>query len=71
LTRQEALRLFTRQNSWFLRMENKIGTIEAGKLADLAVLDRDYFAVPDVQIKQIRSVLTVVDGRIVHDAGIV
>jgi len=71
LTRQEALRLFTRQNSWFLRMENKIGTIETGKLADLAVLDRDYFAVPDVQIKQIRSVLTVVDGRIVHDAGIV
>src|SRR6266850_8341131 len=71
LTREEALRLFTRNNSWFLRMEDKIGTIETGKLADLAVLDRDYFAVPDVQIKQIRSVLTVVDGRIVHDAGMV
>ena len=70
LTRQEALRLFTRHNSWFLRMENKIGTIEVGKLADLAVLDRDYFTVPDVQIKQIRSVLTVVDGRVVHDAGV-
>jgi predicted amidohydrolase YtcJ len=69
LTRTEALRLFTKQNSWFLRMEDRIGTIETGKLADLAVLDRDYFAVPDVQIKQIRSVLTVVDGRIVHDAG--
>jgi predicted amidohydrolase YtcJ len=71
LTRQEALRLFTRQNSWFLRMENKIGAVETGKLADLAVLDRDYFTVPDVQIKQIRSVLTVVDGKIVHDAGVV
>ena len=71
LTRQEALRLFTRNNSWFLQMENRIGTIEAGRLADIAVLDRDYFAVPDAQIKQIRSVLTVVDGRIVHDAGIV
>jgi len=70
LTRQEALRLFTRNNSWFLRMENKIGTIEVGKLADVAVLDRDYFAVPDVQIKQIRSILTVVDGRIVHDSGV-
>jgi predicted amidohydrolase YtcJ len=69
LTRQEALRLFTRNNSWFLHMENKIGTIEVGKLADVTVLDRDYFAVPDVQIKQIRSVLTVVDGRIVHDTG--
>jgi hypothetical protein len=68
LTREEALRLFTRGNSWFLRMEEKIGSIEPGKLADLAVLDRDYFSVPDVQIKQIRSELTVVDGRIVHSA---
>jgi hypothetical protein len=69
LTREEAIRLFTRNNSWFLRMEEKIGTIEPGRLADLAVLDRDYFSVPDVQIKQIRSVLTVVDGKIVHDAA--
>jgi len=70
LTREEALRLFTRGNSWFLRMEERIGSIEPGRLADLVVLDRDYFSVPDVQIKQIRSVLTVVDGKIVHDAGI-
>ena len=70
LTRAEALRLFTRNNSWFLRMEDKIGSIERGKLADLAVLDRDYFAVPDVEIKKIRSVLTVVDGKIVYDTGL-
>jgi len=70
LTRAEALRLFTRNNSWFLRMEEKIGSIERGKLADLAVLDRDYFAVPDAEIKKIRSVLTIVDGRIVHDSGV-
>jgi predicted amidohydrolase YtcJ len=69
ITRQEALRLFTRGNSWFLRMENKIGSIEPGKLADLTVLDRDYFTVPDAEIRKIRSVLTVVDGRVVHDAG--
>ena len=69
LTRAEALRLFTRNNSWFLRMEEKIGSIERGKLADLAVLDRDYFTVPDTEIKKIRSVLTIVDGKIVHDAG--
>jgi predicted amidohydrolase YtcJ len=69
LTRQEALRLFTRGNSWFLRMEEKIGSLEPGKLADLVVLDRDYFTVPDVQIKQIKSLMTIVDGRVVHDAG--
>src|SRR5919205_2943447 len=68
ITRQEALRLFTRGNSWFLRMEDKIGSIETGKLADLAVLDRDYFAVPDEQIKQVRSAMTIVGGTIVHDA---
>jgi predicted amidohydrolase YtcJ len=66
LTRQEALRLFTRGNSWFLRMEDKIGSLEPNKLADLVVLDRDYFTVPDVQIKQIKSLMTIVDGKVVH-----
>ncbi len=70
LTRAEALRLFTRNNSWFLRMEEKVGSIEPGKLADLAVLDRDYFTVPDSDIKKIRSVLTIVDGKVVHDSGV-
>jgi predicted amidohydrolase YtcJ len=70
LTRQEALRLFTRGNSWFLRMEDKIGSIEEGKLADLVVLNDDYFSVRDEDIKRIRPVLTVVDGKIVHDAGV-
>ena len=70
LTRDQALRMFTRGNSWFLRMEEKIGTIENGKLADLTVLDRDYFAVPETDIKKIRSVMTVVDGKIVHNSGV-
>jgi hypothetical protein len=69
LTRQEALRLFTRENSWFLRMEEEIGSIDEGKLADLAVLDRDYFTVPDEDLKRISSVLTVVGGAVVHDSG--
>jgi predicted amidohydrolase YtcJ len=51
-------------------MEDKVGSIEPGKLADLVVLNRDYFAVPDAEIKQIRSVLTIVNGRIVHNAGV-
>ena len=68
LTRAEALRTFTRGNAWFLRMEDKIGSLEVGKLADLVVLDRDYFTVPEADIKKVRSVLTVVDGRVVHES---
>ena len=69
LTRQEALRIFTRNNAWFLRMEDKIGSLEVGKLADLLVLDRDYFSVSDEDIKKVRPVLTMVGGMVVHDGG--
>jgi hypothetical protein len=69
LTRQEALRLFTRENPWFMNMEDKIGTIETGKLADLVVLNRDYFAATDEEIKLIRSSLTVVGGKVVSSDG--
>lgn len=69
ITRQEALRTFTRENAWFLRAEAEIGSIEPGKLADLVVLDRDYFTIPEDDIKRIRSVLTLVEGRVVHETG--
>ena len=71
LTREEALRLFTKGNAWFLRMEDKLGSIEPGKLADLVVLSDDYFGVRDEDIKKLRSVLTVVGGKIVHDMGVI
>jgi predicted amidohydrolase YtcJ len=70
ITRAEALRLYTAENGWFLREEDKLGTIEPGKLADVVVLSDDYFdpaKVPDEAIKRLKSVLTVVDGRVVHD----
>ena len=70
LSRNEALRLFTRENAWFLRMEDRIGSIENGKLADLAVLDRDYFSVPEAEIGRIRSIMTIVGGDVVFDAGV-
>jgi len=71
LTRREALRLYTAENGWFLKEEATLGTIEPGKLADLVVLSDDYFdtaRVPDDAIRKITSVLTVVDGKVVHDA---
>jgi predicted amidohydrolase YtcJ len=67
ITRQEVLRLYTGSNGWFLREEDRIGTIEVGKFADLAVLNQDYFTVRDEDLKKTRAVMTVVAGRIVHD----
>ena len=70
LTRLEALRLYTSENGWFLHEDDKLGTIEPGKLGDLVALSGDYFdpaKVTDEGIKKLRSVLTVVDGKVVHD----
>jgi predicted amidohydrolase YtcJ len=69
ITREEVLRLYTADNAWFLG-EDDIGTIEVGHHADLVVLNDDYFSVPDEDLKDIRSVLTVVGGNVVHDAGV-
>jgi predicted amidohydrolase YtcJ len=69
LTREQTLRLATSMNKWFV-WEDDLGSIEAGNHADLAVLDRDYFTVPDEDIRRVRSVLTVVGGRIVHNDGV-
>ena len=70
LSRAEGLRLYTAENGWFLNAEDRIGTIEKGKYADLIVLNEDYFdrrEVPDEKIKDVHSVLTIVHGRVVHD----
>jgi predicted amidohydrolase YtcJ len=68
LTRAEALGLFTHRPAWFMNAEAEMGMIAPGHLADFALLDRDYFAVPESQIKSIASVLTVMDGRVVFGA---
>ena len=66
LSRVEALGLFTRSPAWFMNAESEMGLIAPGHLADFALLDRDYFAVAESQIKSISSVLTVMDGRVVY-----
>jgi predicted amidohydrolase YtcJ len=67
IKREEVLKLYTANNGWFLREEDRLGSIETGRLGDLVVLSDDYFTVPDERIKKVRSVLTVVGGKIVHD----
>jgi len=71
ITRYQALYAYTRGNAWYLNRENDLGSIEEGKLADLVVLDRDYFSVSDADMRATRPVLTVVGGEIVYDAGVI
>ena len=68
LSRTEALKLFTSGAAWFMNAEAELGIIAPGNLADFAVLDRDYFAVPEDQISSISSVLTIMDGKVVFGA---
>ncbi|MBT0664133.1 amidohydrolase [Geobacter pelophilus] len=69
LDRNMALRLYTEGSAWFSGDDNKKGRIIPGELADLAVLSADYFTVPEDEIKGIESVLTIMDGKIVHGSA--
>ncbi|WP_417392055.1 amidohydrolase [Gimesia sp.] len=69
LSREQALRCMT-TDAAYISFEEKIkGSLEPGKLADLVVLDRDYLTCPEEEIRQIKPVLTVLDGKIVFDAA--
>lgn len=66
LSRSEALRLYTEGSAWFCGEEADRGSLEVGKLADLAVLSGDFLTVPLEQVPQLSAVLTVVGGVVTH-----
>ncbi len=68
-SREEALRLYTLGSTWFTHDDGKRGSLARGKLADLAVLTKDYLTAPTGEIGSIESVLTMVGGRIVYAVG--
>jgi predicted amidohydrolase YtcJ len=68
-TREQALRLYTQGSAWFTRDDATRGTLAPGKLADLAVLTKDYLTVPAEEIGGIEALLTMVGGRVVYAAG--
>ena len=68
ISREDALIAHTRRNAFLVFQENNLGSIQAGRLADLVVLDRDYLTIPADQIKDIQPVMTMVGGRIVYEA---
>ena len=67
--REDALRFYTIGSAWFAHDEDRLGSLEAGKLADLAVLSKDYMTAPVEQVGGIESLLTMVGGKIVYASG--
>jgi predicted amidohydrolase YtcJ len=65
ITNDEALRCITKDAAWVGFMEDKLGTVEVGKLADLVVLASDPRSVSGEQMMRIPVELTVVDGKVV------
>jgi predicted amidohydrolase YtcJ len=68
-SREDALRWYTLGSAWLARADRDRGSLEPGKLADFAVLSKDYFAVPVAEIGTIESVMTVVGGKVVHSVA--
>ncbi|MET1024866.1 MAG: amidohydrolase [Pseudoxanthomonas sp.] len=68
LDRDDALRMWTVNGTWFSNEEGKKGAIKVGQFADLMVPDRDFFACVEDEISGITSLLTVVGGKVVYGA---
>ena len=69
LSRHEALRLMTQGSAWMSGEEKVKGKIAPGQYADLVVLPDDYFSMPAEKIKNLESILTIVNGKVVYGAG--
>ena len=63
LTREQAIRFYTINNAYLLFLEDQIGSLEAGKLADFVVLDRDLLTCPEDEIRDARALATYLDGK--------
>ncbi len=68
LTRSQAIRFYTSNNAYLMFRENEAGTLEAGKRADLIILDRDLLTCPESEISQTNVLKTYLDGKLVYSA---
>jgi predicted amidohydrolase YtcJ len=66
LTIEEMLTAWTKGGQYNLYYENFLGTLEEGKLADIAVLDNDIFSVDIDKLRDVKVCLTIVNGKIVY-----
>ena len=63
--RETALRIATQNGANYVLKGDRLGSIEPGKLADLVVLDRDYMTIPEEEISETRSLMTLLGGKLV------
>ena len=66
--RRQALEMYTRNTAFMANEDDRRGTLEPGKFADLAVLSADYLTAPVKEVGKIRSLLTMVGGKVVYAA---
>jgi predicted amidohydrolase YtcJ len=69
IDRVRALKMSTNWAAEYVQRQDLLGSLERGKFADLLILDNDYFSVPERDIRKIKSLLTMVGGKIVHQAS--
>lgn len=65
---EDAVRAFTQGSAYATFADTRVGTLEVGKLADLAVLSQDIFAVSPLSIGKTRVTMTLVGGKVVYTA---
>ena len=63
LTREQAIRFYTINNAHLLFLEDQIGSLEVGKLADFVVLDRDLLTCPEDEIREAKVLATYLNGK--------
>lgn len=66
LSREQAIRFYTINNAYVTFLEDQVGSLEPGKLADLIVLDRDLLTCPVDEVREARVLTTYLSGRVVH-----
>ncbi|MGH3586793.1 MAG: amidohydrolase family protein, partial [Pseudonocardia sp.] len=67
ITREQMLRMYTSNAAYALMREDRIGSLEPGKYADLAVLDRDVLTCPDGEVAELKVLETYFEGELVHE----
>jgi predicted amidohydrolase YtcJ len=68
-SRRQALEMYTRNSAFMANDDDRRGTLEPGRFAELAVLSSDYLTVPVGEIGKIGSVLTMIGGKVVYAAA--